>query len=77
MKLTPDEEAYTRQVAADIGRDPADLIREGEQLKGGAYHEAALNSHQADTAAMERMAGAGGLDAYGGGQREWEREAGS
>ena len=31
MKMTPAMEAYTRQVAAEIGRDPAELIAEGEQ----------------------------------------------
>ena len=32
MRLTTDEIEYTRQVAAEIGADPDELIREGEAL---------------------------------------------
>ena len=65
MKMTPAMEAYTRQVAAEIGRDPAELIAEGEQHMDAGYHSAAA-AHAADTAAMSRISGAG-LSAYGGG----------
>ena len=57
MKLTPDEERYTREVAAQIGRDPDDLIREGERLKEDGYRETAAQA--------ERLAHGGrGLGAY-------------
>jgi hypothetical protein len=57
MKLTPDEERYTREVAAQIGRDPDDLIREGERFKVEGYREAAGQA--------ERLAHGGhGLGAY-------------
>ena len=64
MKLTDKEIEYTRQVAAEIGRDPDDLIREGEQLKDEGYHRAELQRHQADEAIMGRASGAG-MQAYG------------
>ena len=57
MKLTPEEERYTREVAAQIGRDPNDLIREGEQLKEAGYAEAREQA--------KRVAGGGrGLGMY-------------
>lgn len=65
MKMTPAMEAYTRQVAAEIGRDPAELIAEGEQHMDAGYHSAAA-AHAADTAAMSRISGTG-LSTYGGG----------
>ena len=40
MQLTAEEEAHTRQVAAQIGRKPDDLIREGEQLKASGRRSA-------------------------------------
>ena len=57
MKMTPAMEAYTRQVAAEIGRDPAELIAEGEQHMDAGYHSAAAAAHAADTAAMSRISG--------------------
>lgn len=35
MKLTAAEIEYTRQVAAEIGADPEELIREGEATESG------------------------------------------
>ena len=40
MQLTAEEEAHTRQVAAQIGRNPDDLIREGEQVKASGRRSA-------------------------------------
>ena len=40
MQLTAEEEAYTRQAAAQIGRNPDDLIREGEQVKASGRRSA-------------------------------------
>jgi hypothetical protein len=40
MQLTAEEEAYTRQVAAQISRNPDGLIREGEQLKASGWRSA-------------------------------------
>jgi len=57
MKLTPEEERYTREVARQIGRDPDDLIREGERHKEAGYAEAREQA--------ERLAGGGrGLGMY-------------
>lgn len=40
MKLTAAEIEYTRQVAAEIGADPDELIREGEAIKEASYWQA-------------------------------------
>ena len=40
MQLTAEEQAYTRQVAAQIGRNLDDLIREGEQVKASGWRSA-------------------------------------
>jgi hypothetical protein len=40
MKLTRQEEDYTREVAQQLGRDPDEMIREGEQLKAEGAAEA-------------------------------------
>ena len=40
VKLTAAEIEYTRQVAAEIGADPDELIREGEALKEEGYRGA-------------------------------------
>ena len=40
MQLTAEEEAYTRQVAAQISRNLDDLIREGEQVKASGRRSA-------------------------------------
>jgi hypothetical protein len=45
VKLTAQEEEYTRRVGEQIGREPEDLIREGEQLKSEAF-----SAHQAQAA---------------------------
>ena len=57
MRLTPEEEAYTRDVAAQIGRDPDDLIREAEQIKAAGFREA--QQHAEGWA--QRSSAAGGL----------------
>jgi hypothetical protein len=49
--LTKEEIEYTRKVAAQIGRDPQELIREGEQIKADAYRQAHTSAQQT-TAAM-------------------------
>jgi len=71
MKLTREEEEYTRQVAAEIGRDPDDLIAEGERIKEDGYREraemAADISQAAASGWTERShAAAGGLGMRGG-----------
>jgi hypothetical protein len=40
VKLTADEIEYTRQVAAEIGADPDELIQEGEAIKEEGYWQA-------------------------------------
>ena len=40
VKLTDAEIEYTRQVAAEIGADPDELIREGEAVKEAGYWQA-------------------------------------
>ena len=40
VKLTAAEIDYTRQVAAEIGADPDELIREGEAIKEAGYWQA-------------------------------------
>ena len=40
MQLTAEEEAHTRQVAAQIGRNPDDLICEGGQVKASGWRSA-------------------------------------
>jgi hypothetical protein len=54
MKLTAAEMDYTRQVAAETGRDPDELIAEGEAVKEDGYRQA----YQAAAGTMDRMAGA-------------------
>ena len=56
MQLTAEEQAYTRQVAAQIGRKPDDLIREGEQLKASGWRSA---QQQAEGWAQRSAAGGG------------------
>jgi hypothetical protein len=65
MKLTPQEEAYTREVAAEIGREPEDLIREGEQLKEDGYREAQAAAER-EASWTGRSHAAGGLGMYAG-----------
>jgi hypothetical protein len=74
MKLTEQETAQARQLAADLGADPADVIAAGEEAKTVGYRQA----HQAATATMARATMArGGLSAYPGGPAaQWEAEAG-
>jgi hypothetical protein len=60
MKLTKDEIEYTRQVAAEIGRDPNELITEGEQIKEDGYRRA----YEASAEAMSHISGTG-MQAYG------------
>jgi hypothetical protein len=55
MKLTRQEEEYTRQVAAQIGADPEAMIREGEQLKA----EGAAQAMHAAEATLARGGGRG------------------
>lgn len=55
MKLTPQEEDYTRQVAAQLGADPDEMIREGEQLKAEGY----LGAQRAAEATLARGRGLG------------------
>jgi hypothetical protein len=57
MPLTAEEQACTRQVAAQIGRNPDGPIREGEQLKASGRRSA---QQQAEGRA-QRSAAAGGL----------------
>ena len=40
MKLTAAEIEYTRQVAAEIGADPHELIQESEAIKEEGYWQA-------------------------------------
>ena len=69
MKLTEQGTAKARQLAADLGADPADVIAAGEKAKTAGYRQA----HQAATATMAR----GRLFAYPGGPAaQWEAEAG-
>ena len=69
MRLTEQETAQARQLAANLGADPADVIAAGEKAKTAGYRQA----HQAATATMAR----GGLSAYPGGPAtQWEAEAG-
>jgi hypothetical protein len=56
MRLTAEEQAYTRQVAAQIGRNPDDLIREGEQVKASGWRSA---QQQAEGRAQRSAAGGG------------------
>jgi hypothetical protein len=62
IPLSPGEEAYTREVAAQLGRDPAGMIAEGDELKGQAYADA----HAAAQASMDRIGAAGGGQMYPG-----------
>ena len=57
MQLTAEDEAYTRQVAAQIGRNLDDLIREGGQVKASGWRSA---QQQAEGWA-QRSATGGGL----------------
>ena len=57
MQLTAEEQACTRQVAAQIGRNLDDLIREGEQVKASGWRSA---QQQAEERA-QRSAASGGL----------------
>ena len=57
MQLTAEEQACTRQVAAQIGRNPDGLIREGERLKASGWRSA---QQQAEGRA-QRSATDGGL----------------
>jgi len=73
MKLTAAEEEYTRQVAAEIGRDPDDLIAEGEHIKGDGYRQAA-EAAQASVDAS-RDAGGRGLHGSAASPANWRRDA--
>lgn len=73
MKLTAEEEAHTRAVAAQIGAGPDALIAEGEQHKEAGYRGA----YQAAAGTMDRIGGVGGQMAPGAGPlAEFEAEAG-
>lgn len=77
VALTAEEQAQARGLAADLGRDPAEMIAEGEELKGRGYAGAARAAGQ--TVAV--MGGAGSQMAAGFGpaaafQAEPEPEAG-
>jgi hypothetical protein len=61
VKLTADEIEYTRQVAAEIGADPDELIREGEALKEEGYRRA----YEASKEILRGGAGHGQLAASG------------
>jgi len=55
VKLTAAEIEYTRQVAAEIGADPDELIREGEAIKEEGYRHA----YEASREILSSRAGAG------------------
>ena len=68
MKLTADEIEYTRQVAAEIGADPDELIREGEALKEEGYRRA----YEASKEILSDGAGGGQMYAPAGALSIWE-----
>ena len=64
MKLTDAEIEYTRQVAAEIGADPDELIREGEAIKEAGYrraYETSVEILRGGAAAGQMAASAGSL----------------
>jgi len=58
MPLTAEEQACTRQGAAQIGRNPDGPIREGEQVKASGWRSA---QQQAEGWAQRSAAAGGGL----------------
>jgi hypothetical protein len=70
MRLTETETAEARQLAADLGADPAEVIAAGEAAKEEGYRGA----ERAAAETMSHISGAG-LSAYGGGPAA-EAEAG-
>ena len=58
MQLTAEEQAHTRQVAAQIGRNLDDLIREGGQVKASGWRSA---QQQAEGWAQRSAAGGLGM----------------
>jgi hypothetical protein len=72
--LTSEEIEYTCKVAAEIGRDPEDLVREGEQAKADAYRQAHAAAQQ--TMTTMRAAGRGRCPHPGSPAAQPELEAG-